>query len=242
MVSTGIHPSKPLRGQSPLLPQVLHSPVHSRKSRTLLCSWDSLCNHPFPSITCGLKCLVHVYWLESNNRSRSIEEMKIAFTYKIRQMFWQIPDVRGPVATIVIPSFGSSRTSSFITSIFSFCFISSVTIWENFVLSTARAPPAGTWAASAHFIIMEFKSLISSFKSPTAFPAGLNARNCCKQALRKFPYDVPVKIFSVSFQKLNFYSSFGNLPCRLTAGKSGAYHIYIIDHIIHLPFFLSRFT
>ena len=87
----------------------------------------------------------------------------------MREIFsLKLSDVRGPVATTVISSFGISFTSSQTTSMKSFSFMRFVTISENLSLSTAKAPPAGTRHALAHFKSKESKSLISSFRSPAA--------------------------------------------------------------------------
>ena len=77
-------------------------------------------------------------------------------------------EVSGPVAIIVIASSGISVISSSKTVMFLSALIPSVTSLEKISLSTARAPPAGTWHLPAHFIRKESSLRISSFKSPAA--------------------------------------------------------------------------
>ena len=59
--------------------------------------------------------------------------------------------------------------SSCTTSTNGWLFKVSVIILEKLWRSTARALPAGTRVASAHFMINESNLRISSFKIPTAF-------------------------------------------------------------------------
>ena len=79
------------------------------------------------------------------------------------------PSVRGPVATITIPSSGIFVTSPGMTSISGLFLIDSVIYPENSSLSTARAPPAGIALLSAASMIREPKCLSSSLRSPIAF-------------------------------------------------------------------------
>ena len=85
------------------------------------------------------------------------------------RIFSAIPsDARGPAATTVYSFVSIWVTSSSITEILGCDFIFSVTIFANASRSTARAPPAGTFTASAHSIIRELSFRISSFSNPTA--------------------------------------------------------------------------
>ena len=75
--------------------------------------------------------------------------------------------VKGPLA-IIVGAWGISVTSSWITSIFGWFVINSVTSAENFSRSTASAPPAGTLFFLANRIITLSSFSISFFNTPTA--------------------------------------------------------------------------
>ena len=78
--------------------------------------------------------------------------------------------VSGPLAITVYSSKSISFTSWQICVMFGWLLSLSVTAFENFSRSTAKALPAGTLVASAHSITSEPSILNSSFNRPAAFP------------------------------------------------------------------------
>ncbi len=79
------------------------------------------------------------------------------------------PLVKGPVATIVISSFGREATSSLNTLRFGNDLSFSVIYLANKSRSTDKAFPAGTSDSVAASIIIEDMFFISSFKRPQQF-------------------------------------------------------------------------
>ncbi len=79
-------------------------------------------------------------------------------------------EVRGPVARITLSqSAGGSPSTSWRARVMpGCCSIRSETRWEKASRSTARAPPAGTWQASAAAMINEPQTRISACSRPTA--------------------------------------------------------------------------
>ena len=85
-----------------------------------------------------------------------------------RRLSARASEVSGPVATITIPSEGSSVTSPVTTSMFGSDLIFSVIYSENSSLSTASAPPAATEVLSAASMVTEPRRRISSLSNPAA--------------------------------------------------------------------------
>ena len=92
-------------------------------------------------------------------------------------------EVSGPVAMSTLPqsSSGSSPISSRAIVTFGCSSRAFVTASENPTRSTAKAPPAGTWFASADFIISEPAKRISACNTPTAFEVASSERNELEQ-------------------------------------------------------------
>ena len=92
-------------------------------------------------------------------------------------------EVRGPVATMTLRQSAGGRPSISARriSIRGWSFSALVTAAENPSRSTASAPPAGTWLASAARMISEPSRRISACSRPTALLAASSERNELEQ-------------------------------------------------------------
>ena len=92
-------------------------------------------------------------------------------------------EVRGPVATMTLPHSAGGRPaiSARSISIRGWSCRALVTAAENPSRSTASAPPAGTWLASAQRMISEPSRRISACSRPTALLAASSERNELEQ-------------------------------------------------------------
>ena len=92
-------------------------------------------------------------------------------------------EVSGPVATMTLPQSAGGRPaiSARLISIRGWSFSALVTAAEKPSRSTASAPPAGTWLASAARMISEPSRRISACSRPTALLAASSERNELEQ-------------------------------------------------------------
>jgi len=92
-------------------------------------------------------------------------------------------EVRGPVDTITVSQSAGGRpaTSPSTTRTFGWPRSAAVTRSEKATRSTARAPPAGTWAASPEAMISELQRRISACSRPTALCSQSSDRNELEQ-------------------------------------------------------------
>ncbi|MGY3458821.1 hypothetical protein ACVWW5_004271 [Bradyrhizobium sp. LM3.4] len=98
-------------------------------------------------------------------------------------------EVRGPVATMTLlhSAGGRPATSSRAISIRGWSLSALVTAAEKPSRSTASAPPAGTWLASAARMISESRRRISACSRPTALLAASSERNELEQTSSASP-------------------------------------------------------
>ena len=95
--------------------------------------------------------------------------------------------VRGPVATITMPSFGRTSTFSRLTSIRGWSRRAFVTSSANAVRSTTRALPPGMAVAPAARTTREPKEASSAFRRPWAFVSSCDLRELLQTSSPRSP-------------------------------------------------------
>ena len=138
-------------------------------------------------------------------------------------------EVRGPVATMTLPHSAGGRPaiSARSISIRGWSCSALVTAAENPSRSTASAPPAGTWLASAARMISEPSRRISACSRPTALLAASSERNELEQTSSARP---SVRCASVIrcgriSCRTTRNARIGDLPGGFRTGKAAADHM-----------------
>ena len=134
-------------------------------------------------------------------------------------------EVSGPVATMTLShSGGGSATSSRRISISGWPLSASVTAAEKPSRSTASAPPAGTWLASAARITSEPSRRISSCSRPTALVSRSSERNELEHTSSAKPSVLCAAVLSVGRISCSTTGTprRGDLPGGLGAGEPAA--------------------
>ncbi len=136
----------------------------------------------------------------------------------------------GPVATMTLlqSAGGRPETSPRAISIRGWSLSALVTAAEKPSRSTASAPPAGTWLASAARMISEPSRRISACSRPTALLAASSERNELEQTSSASPSVRCASVMRVRPHLVQHHghAGFGDLPGGFGTGKAGADHVH----------------